>query len=93
MSSLNLDFYINKHRKAYEERLKKEHSNQENLKDSEIKNKQINEPTKQVNEVVNLNKTKDKTKQEQKNGDLLNSDEKHLDQGTLRNNMLYFFFL
>lgn len=37
MSGLNLDFYINKHRKAYEERLRKEQSNQENLKDIETK--------------------------------------------------------
>ncbi|CDU17645.1 conserved Plasmodium protein, unknown function [Plasmodium yoelii] len=80
MSSLNLDFYINKHRKAYEERLKKEQSNQENSKDSENKENQINEPTKQASDVTILNKIKDKTIPEPKTENFSNSDEKHLDQ-------------
>ncbi|CAD2090319.1 conserved Plasmodium protein, unknown function [Plasmodium vinckei brucechwatti] len=78
MSSLNLDFYINKHRKAYEERLKKEQSNQENLKDTETKNDRITEEPKQVDEVTEPAKL-DETKHEQQNPDPSNPDN-HLDQ-------------
>ncbi|CAD2103116.1 hypothetical protein YYG_02783 [Plasmodium vinckei petteri] len=78
MSSLNLDFYINKHRKAYEERLKKEQSNQENLKDTETKNDRTTEEPKQVDEVTEPAKL-DETKQEHQNDDPSNPDNQ-LDQ-------------